>query len=60
MFKTSMDALTEGEDPVGKPKFNDIVKLLKLSVESKYSLYTYEIKFLHCNTVFDAMLDRIG
>ena len=56
MFKTSMDALTEGEDPVGKPKFNDIVKLLKLSVESKYSLYTYEIKFLHCNTVFDANL----
>ena len=60
MLKTYKDALPEGEDPVGEPKFNDIVNLLKMRGDSKSGLSIYDIKFLHENTVFDAMLDRIG
>ena len=33
MLKTYKDALPEGEDPVGKPKFNDIVKPVTMSGE---------------------------
>ena len=59
MFKTYKDSLPEGEDPLGEPTFDDIVKLLKMCGKSKSGLYTYYIKFRHGNTVFDAMLDRI-
>ena len=40
--------------------FRDIVKLLTMRGESKYSLSIYYIKFCHGKNVFDAMLDGIG
>ena len=60
MFKTYKDSLPEGEDSVGKPIFNDILKPLKIRGDSKYGLSTYYIKCLHGKTIFDAMLDRFG
>ena len=45
MFKTYKDALPEGEDPVGEPTLNDIVKLLTMCGESKSGLSTYYITF---------------
>ena len=59
MFKTYKYSLPEDEDPVGEPKFNDIVKLLTMRGESKAVLSTYYIKFRHDKTVFDSMLGNI-
>ena len=45
---------------MGKPTFDDIMKLITMRGESKYGLSSYYIKLLHGKTVFDAILDRIG
>ena len=41
MCNTYKDSLSEGGEPVVKPTFNDIVKLLTICGESKVGLSTY-------------------
>ena len=43
MFKTYMNALPDGDDILGEPTLNDIVKLLTMHGESKSGLSTYYI-----------------
>ena len=60
MFKKYMNALPDGDDILGEPKLNDLVKLLTMHGKSTSGLSTYYIKLRHVKTVFDAMLDKIG
>ena len=60
LFKEYQDSLPEGKGFMVFGIFRDIIKLLRMSGESKSGLSTYDIKFHHGKNVFDDMLYRIG